>query len=113
MWGAIFIAISSYRERAHPSNVSEFKNMFDHYGSDNGDTLLVNAIQSSVNIFSLLLTCTVYNKNFCSSNAVVMKNLILWNLLTELILGVVAVPQKIRVFIHYLQMVVCKGYPKF
>ncbi|KAI4460948.1 tetraspanin [Holotrichia oblita] len=47
MWGAIFIAISSYRERAHATNVSEFKNMFDQYGSDNGDTLLVNAIQNS------------------------------------------------------------------
>ncbi|GJQ75617.1 hypothetical protein Trydic_g17696 [Trypoxylus dichotomus] len=47
MWGAIFIAISSYRERAHATNVSEFKTMFDHYGINNGDTLLVDAVQTT------------------------------------------------------------------
>ncbi|KRT86627.1 Tetraspannin, partial [Oryctes borbonicus] len=47
MWGAIFIAISSYRERTHSSNVSEFKNMFDHYGVVSGDTVLVDAVQTT------------------------------------------------------------------
>lgn len=47
MWGAIFIVISSYREQADISDASQGKEMFDHYGLNSGDTLLVNAIQTT------------------------------------------------------------------